>query len=168
MIWAWGDTGTTKDTHNIREDHKLFYSGALTNDNIDGFDVQASAGTYHYYCEHHGSASGGMDGVIKSKPRKSDVPPGPGLDEFEITWAYDTDTGDRFDVQYRVNGGDWRNWKNDTANFSGIFGHNDRPLDVQDGNTYTFRVRTEKSSNVDVRRSRWSPKLSVEIPTGTG
>ena len=160
--WLWNEGGTTTNLHNIREDHKLFYSGNPVN--TGEFDVQISAGTFHYYCELDGSRTGGMDGGIAVKPISTSSAPVAGTDQFNVTWAFGASTGDRFDVQYRINGGDWIVWKNRTDTFDASFGHNDNPVDVQNGNTYSFRARSEKSSNPVVRRSGWSPRLNVAIP----
>src|SRR5215204_5177771 len=66
--WRWGTNGRTLFRHNVRQDKKLFYSGRLTESNPDGFTVTPSAGKFHYYCELHGSLSGGMAGTLKVRP----------------------------------------------------------------------------------------------------
>src|SRR3954454_6364392 len=66
--WQWGTSGSTFAAHNVREDNKLFYSGGLTNSDPGGYTITPSAGSFHYYCELHGSPSGGMAGTIKIRP----------------------------------------------------------------------------------------------------
>ncbi len=76
------------------------------------FSIRASAGSFHYYCELHGSRSGGMSGWsrasarfrIPQSRRRSLAVGGPR-----------PNTGTRFDVRYGP-GSDrrWKTWKNDT------------------------------------------------------
>ena len=73
--FQWTRAAGSTGRHNVREDHKLFYSGTATTGPIN-FSVSASAGTYHYYCEFHGSATGGMDGVVKVRPTFNANPTG--------------------------------------------------------------------------------------------
>src|SRR5687767_3382894 len=51
LTWDWG---TVSNSHNVRQDSKLFYSGAPTDDDSNQFFRVCSAGTMHYYCEVHG------------------------------------------------------------------------------------------------------------------
>ncbi len=61
VVWATGSA--TNDLHNVREDHKIFYSGDA--DSEFTYKRVFSAGTFHYFCERHGFHRGGMDGVVK-------------------------------------------------------------------------------------------------------
>jgi plastocyanin len=159
--WSWGEG--TIDDHNVREDSKLFYSGPPS-DNDEPFDVLGSAGTFHYYCELHGSKAGGMDGVISLRPSFG-MPPvkrGP-APVVNILWASsDSETGDQYDVQYKVGKGDWKYWKKNTSKLNGLFGRNGKPVTVRDNKTYKVRARSEKSSNPK-KRSGWSPPLLIEF-----
>jgi plastocyanin len=146
--------------HNVRQNFKLFYSGAATSGPIN-FSVSASAGTYHYYCEVHGSASGGMDGVVKVRPKFGSNPTGA---PFTVVWALPgttgTTTGNQFDVRFRVGtSGTWKLWKNDTSARSGVFGQNGQPVQVMLGRTYQFQAR---SQNTPTQPSGWSPTLTVK------
>jgi len=141
--------------HNVRQDDKLFRSGNPTTNPFD-YGITASAGTYHYFCEIHGSASGGMDGVVKAEPDAFDFTP----TQFTVKWAYaGTDTGNQFDVRFRVNDGQWRTWKEDTDKFQGDFGKNGKPVTLKPGKAYDFEARSEKAGTS--KRSDWSPKLHV-------
>lgn len=66
VSWRWDDA--VVDEHNVRQDSKLFYSGEPTSTTTTQYTISASAGTYHYYCEVHGSRSGGMDGKLRVRP----------------------------------------------------------------------------------------------------
>ena len=148
--------GSTRP-HNVRQNFKLFYSGAVTSGPIN-YSVSASAGTYHYYCELHGSASGGpMDGVVKVRPVFAAAPDGA---PFTVKWALlGTTTGDHFDVRYRVGtSATWTIWKNDVSARSGVFGLNGQPVQVLSGRTYQFQARSQK---IPSQPSGWSPTLTV-------
>jgi plastocyanin len=146
---AVGSTGL----HNVRQDDELFESGGATVGPIN-LTARFSAGTYHYYCEVHGSPSGGMDGIVKSSVKILDAPAGL---KFTVRWATDgTDTGSLHDAQYRVGSGDWKNWKKDTATNEGVFGKNGNPVTVKDGKQYRFRARSQEGSAL----SDWSPVKS--------
>lgn len=155
--WSWG--AGTINQHNVRQDSKLFYSGAISDDHAP-FDVIASAGTYHYYCDLHGTRSGGMDGEVAVSPRLSPLARKRGFDPVvSVEWAsQSTATGDQFDVQYKVGSGDWKYWRKKTSKLEGLFGNNGKPVTVKKGKTYRIRARSEKSSN-PTKRSGWSPAL---------
>jgi plastocyanin len=145
-------TGSDGD-HNVNQDEGLFRSGAPTEGPID-LTVTPSAGSYHYYCEIHGSEFGGMDGIVKTPVKVLTEPAGL---KFTVRWATDaTDTGSLHDVQYRVGSGDWKSWKKDTATNEGVFGKNGNPVTVKDGKTYRFRARSQEGSAL----SDWSPVKS--------
>lgn len=157
VVWQ-GPAEGTDDSHNVRQDVKLFRSGSPSKTAFTtGYSIAPSAGTFHYYCELHGSKHGGMAGVVKVAPRllKSI---GPGL---LVQWAYQTNnqTGSRFDVRYKVNNFKWKTWKNDTTKFEAKFGAGDHPVHLSPGHTYRFEARSEKKKVS--RRSGWSPPLKV-------
>jgi len=142
--------------HNIRQNFKLFRSGNPTTGAIN-YSVSASAGSYHYYCEVHGSPSGGMDGVVKVRPTFVADPAGA---PFTVMWALaGTTTGNKFDVRFRVGTATtWTLWKNDVSTRSGVFGQNGQPVQVMPGKTYHFQARSE---NDPTKPSGWSPTLNV-------
>jgi plastocyanin len=83
-------TGATA-LHNVRQNATLFNSGAPTR-NLN-FSARVSAGTYHYYCTLHGTASGGpgdMDGVVRVRPIFAAAPTGL---PFTVRWALAGATG---------------------------------------------------------------------------
>jgi plastocyanin len=156
FVWGPGGSGTN-NFHNVRQDDRLFRSGdPKTNDD---FGVGPSAGSYHFFCEVHGSRSGGMDGVIRVRPALDGAPAGR---PFTVIWASSSNdqSGDAFDVRYKRGDGKWKTWKNDTEKFQAVFGRNDRPERVRSDAVYRFQARSEKASNPS-RRSDWSPKLTV-------
>jgi plastocyanin len=152
----WQSAATSDRPHNVRQDFKLFFSGATTTATIN-YSVSASAGTYHYYCDLHGSPTGGMDGVVKVRPVFGANPTGA---PFTVTWALPgTTTGNQFDVRYRVGtAGNWILWKNNVAARSAVFGQNGMPVQVMPGRTYQFQARSQK---VPTQPSGFSPTLTV-------
>jgi plastocyanin len=156
--WGTGTDGMTFALHNVRQDDKLFRSGGLTKNNPAGFDVVPSAGSFHYYCELHGSRSGGMDGTIKVKPAIFNQT----TKSFGVRWSTGSDdTGDAFDVRYRVDGGKWKKWKNDVTKAKATFGAKRKPVRVRRGHTYNVQARSEKKSKPS-KHSKWSPKARVQ------
>jgi plastocyanin len=155
--WRWGTDGTTFAVHNVRQDDKLFYSGGLTSSDPNGYTVVPSAGGFHYYCEIHGSRSGGMAGTVKVKPAIFNKT----ASTFGVRWSTGSnDTGNAFDVRYRVDGGQWKLWKNDVQTAQAVFGANFKPVRVRPGHIYDIQARSEKASNPD-KRSAWSPLARV-------
>jgi plastocyanin len=153
--FQWQSAPTATRRHNVRQDFKLFYSGPATTAPIN-FSISASAGTYHYYCEIHGTTSSGMAGVVKVRPTFNANPTG---NPFTVIWALTgTNTGNQFDVRYRVDGGTWKTWKNDVTSRSAVFGLNGAPVVVSPGHTYQFQVRSQK---VPTQPSGFSPTLTV-------
>jgi plastocyanin len=145
--------------HNVHQDFNLFNSGAATSGPIN-FSIRASAGSYHYYCTVHGSAAGGMDGIVRVRPIFNLGPTGV---PFTVIWALGgtspTNTGDHFDVRYRVGtSATFKFWRNDVAARSGVFGQNNQPVQVVPGATYQFQVRSQK---IPSQPSGWSPTLTV-------
>ncbi len=156
--WQWNDD--INNEHNVRQDNKLFNSGAPTDDPGASFgSIELPAGKYHYYCTVHGSkngAPGDMDGDIAISPLLGSPVPG----EVPITWALDNDirVGDRWEVQYRVNDGQWKTWKKNTSALDGSFGANDKPVNYNETKEYAVKVKTKLASNPD-RQSKFSPPL---------
>ncbi|MGH2724685.1 MAG: cupredoxin domain-containing protein [Actinomycetota bacterium] len=141
--------------HNVQEDGQLFRSGAPSPGPID-FTVKFSAGKFHYFCEVHGSQAGGMDGLVKVKPKILAKPPGL---PFTVRWAStSTETGSVFDVQYKVGTGKWKNWKKNVSGFKAVFGKNGKPVTVKKGKKYSLRARSQEG---DIE-SLWSPKASFK------
>lgn len=161
VTWKWcpdeGGTGAcapgSENLHNVREDHKLFYSGAPAGDRPD-FERRFSSGTFHYFCEPHGYPAGGMDGLVR-------VMLGQGMttDGYpKLIWASSvTQTGEVFDVHYRVDGGLWKSWRENTPTFFGAFGRNDKPQHWNPAREYEFKARSQKNASTPNAVSRWSP-----------
>src|SRR3954451_4783799 len=156
--WQWGASGSTFAAHNVRQDDKLFYSGALTNSDPGGYTVSPSARCFHYYCELHGSPSGGMAGTIKVRPIVFNKT----ASSFGVRWSPGTNqTGDAFDIRYRVDGGAWKAWKNHVTVAQGLFGVNNSPVRVGPGHTYDVQARSENKSKPS-KVSGWSPSAHVQ------
>jgi plastocyanin len=155
--FRWSNGGGTDNRHNVRQDDRLFRSGDLTRGPIN-FAINASAGSYHYYCELHGSRQGGMAGRVKVRPiAETDHLIG----EIEVRWAdFNTDTGSRFDVRYRVDQRKWKTWKNDTRKFHAAFGHNDNPVNYRP-NRHTYKIKVRSERRRVKKRSNWSPRLTL-------
>lgn len=154
--WIWNDDVAHK--HNVREDHKLFYSGPPTKDIDTNISRLVSVGTFHYYCEKHGSKNGGMDGEVKVRPQQ--LPPLTD-DEFKVRWSDGTfSTGDRFDLRWKRAGGEYESWIANTNLKEAIFGAGDDPVDVEPGRTYLIQGRSEMAANPS-GHSGWSPVLKV-------
>lgn len=155
----WARSSGSGLSHNVRENHLLFRSGNITSGTID-FTRIFSAGTFHFYCEQHGSPSGGMDGLVKVKPRIAAAPSGL---KFTVRWANaQSNTGEVFDVQYRVGSGPWKDWKKNTPAEKGVFGANGKPVGAKDGTKYSFRARSQMAGD-DTSASGWSPRTSFTV-----
>ena len=156
--YQWVRDPAAVDFHNVRQDDNLFRSGDPTDNPAFDYTVAVSAGTFHYYCEVHGSPTGGMDGTIKVRPG---ILKSTSTDEFGVVWAAKlTQTGNAFDVRYRINNGDWKIWKNDTKKFEATFGKNNNPVDVKPGKTYAIESRSEEA-NKPSKHSDWSPPITT-------
>jgi plastocyanin len=155
--FRWSNGGGTGNRHNVRQDDRLFRSGDLTRHPIN-FAINASAGSYHYYCELHGSRQGGMAGRVKVRPiAETDH----AIGEVEVVWAdANTDTGSRFDVRYRVDQRRWKTWKNDTPSFHAAFGHNDNPVNYRP-NRHTYKIKVRSERRRVKKHSDWSPRLTL-------
>lgn len=144
----WTAAAASLDNHNVREDRKLFYSGAVQA-NID-FQTRFSAGTFRYYCELHVSTDG-MRGIVNVPATVSSAPQGL---PFTVRWATGkTKTGGRYDVQFRVGTKRWRTWKTNTITGSGVFGKGRKPVAVVNGKKYSLRARSQNRKGA----SGWSP-----------
>jgi plastocyanin len=142
--------------HNVYQAKGLFSSGSATSGPIN-FSRNASAGTFPYICQVHSN----MKGTIKATPDIFNVQ---AATQFDVEWANPgTNTGKAFDVRYRINGGDWKTWKNDTKKFSATFGANGKPVTLKSGKTYEFEARSEKSVDKPKNRSGWSPIASLSV-----
>jgi plastocyanin len=152
VTWEWPNNS---NFHNVRQDKKLFYSGDATTNANASFTRTFSAGTFHYYCEVHAPS---MDGLVRVKPSIDKAPSG---DNFTVIWATSgSNTGNVFDVQYKVGTGDWTTWKTDTSQDSDVFGDGGDPVNVQAGTKYTFRARSQKNDDANSKVSKYSPKRS--------
>lgn len=161
----WQRDISSTGNHNIRQDDKLFRSGDPTKGPID-FAVSASAGSYHYYCEVHGSAGGspsnGMNGIVRVRPLQTGPLTVREFDTFGVRWGdAGTTTGSLFDVRYRTGGAPWKIWFNDTKKTHATFGNHKRPAKVVSGRTFKVSVRSEKTNTS--KRSGWSPPVSYKL-----
>jgi plastocyanin len=149
----WASTRNSFDLHNVRQDRRVFTSGQPSS--TVNFTRRFSAGSFHYYCTLHGSASGGMEGTVRV-PVTIDAAP-QGL-PFTVQWGSKaTNTGAEFDVRYRIGTGRWRKWTENTTAFQRAFGKLRKPVKLIAGRTYSFKARSQKSSQ---QQSRWSPVRS--------
>ncbi|MBA2726312.1 MAG: hypothetical protein H0U53_10015 [Actinobacteria bacterium] len=145
VVWETGST--TSDSHNVREDGKIFYSGPP--DSGFTFKRVFSAGTFHYFCEVHGFRGGGMDGTVKVPVKLLDAPSG---SDFTVVWATSSsNTGTRYTVQYRVGSGVWKNWKTKVTVGKATF------TQGSSGTRYSFRAKSLKGD----AESKWSPVIST-------
>jgi plastocyanin len=161
----WQRAVNSVGIHDVVQDAKLFKSGDPTTDPID-FSVNASAGTYHYYCSVHGSPGGspmdGMNGILKVAPLQTGPLTVNQFDTFGVMWAdANTTTGSLYDVRYRIGSGHWTMWLNDTPKTHATFGKNKKPAKVVRGKTYNVSVRSEKTNTA--KRSGWSPPMSYTL-----
>lgn len=154
----WVRAPASNGVHNVREDGRLFRSGPPTSGPID-YTAVFSSGTFHFFCETHGGPLGsgytGMDGFVRVPVSISRRPAGL---PFTVRWASGaSETGNAYDVQFRIGSGDWRTWKKDTTNNKGVFGKDARPVRVRAGTRYSFRARSQDGPNA----SGWSPPASL-------
>lgn len=150
VTWR-GDGGSAG--HNVRQDRKIFYSGEPHNESF-AYERRFSSGSFHYYCEIHGFPSGGMDGVVKVPVRVVKT----SATTLKVAWATSsTNTGSRFDVDYRIGSGKWKSWKRGVSKLAASFGVTARPVAVRPGVRYSFRARSLRAG----RSSGWSPVRSI-------
>ena len=150
IFYFWGPGGIgTANEHTVTQDKGLFKSGPpSTNDQLE---LLISAGKFPYYCKVHGED--GMTGTVAVQPRLDNA--NPELGDVTVVWATAKETGNRFDVQVRFNGGNWKSFRRD---------ENRKSIQIFDfgppGNTMEFRARSKLSSNPN-KRSGWSPPSDV-------
>jgi plastocyanin len=148
----WSRSAGAIEAHNVRAAKKaLFYSGTATNNPNFNFRRRFSAGEFRYFCEVHATI---MRGVVNVPVAIGRAPAGL---NFGVRWANGrTNTGTRFDVQFRVGSGKWRAWRTNTKTSSGVFGKSGRPVRVANGTRYRLRARSQKKRS----ESKWSPVKS--------
>jgi plastocyanin len=152
-LLQWTRSGEAFGTHNVRAARKpLFYSGAPTSNSNFSFRRRFSAGQFRYWCEVHTSI---MRGVVRVPVVIRRAPKGL---NFGVQWATGrTNTGGRFDIQFRVGKGRWRGWRTNTKSVKGTFGKGGRPVQVVDNKRYSIRARSQAKG----RESDWSPVKSI-------
>ncbi len=163
FTWIWGGDGTSVRAHNVRQDRRLFRSGAPATEAPTpvGFNIGLPAGRFSYYCEVHGSPRGGMDGTVAVRPERGEPGAGAGPNDFQVIWANGlTPPGYRYDVRYRVGKRKWRTWLANTQLGVATFGFENDPVPSRAGRTYRFQVRPERIANPS-RAGKWSPILKV-------
>jgi plastocyanin len=122
------------DDHSVTSDQGLFDTGAARAG--VNFTRNFSAGTFAYHCREHGDQ--GMVGLVRVAPQVAAAPAGL---PFTVKWATaGSNTGNTYDVQFRVGTGAWRNWKSNTGAPSAVFGARSAPVRVARGKSYSFRV----------------------------
>jgi plastocyanin len=147
----WTRAADSFGDHNIHGEKNLFYSGPTTMGQID-FKMRFSAGSFYYRCDIHGGAN--MEGFVRVPPSAGAAPKGL---PFSVRWATTTtQTGGKYDVDYRIGSGKWRSWKRDTTAGAGVFGKKRKPVAVVHGKRYSFRARSQNKKGA----SRWSPVRS--------
>jgi plastocyanin len=130
----WQASGV--DDHSVTSDQGLFDTGAPQAG--VNFTRTFSAGTFAYHCRKHGINGGTMVGTVRVAPQVAAAPAGL---SFTVKWATaGSNTGNTYDVQFRVGTGAWRNWKTNTGAPSGVFGAGSTPVKVARGKSYSFRV----------------------------
>lgn len=136
------------DSHSVTQDGMVFDTGAAA-PGVD-FTRTFSAGTFPYHCREH--SDDGMVGRVTVPPKVLATPTGL---PFTVQWATAaSNTGNRFDVQYRIGAGTWRTWLRGSSARSKVFGARSAPTRVRRGTTYSFRVI---SSSGATARSGLSP-----------
>jgi plastocyanin len=152
VIWDWVDTS---NPHNVSQLRGLFRS-PISSDPTMTFNRTFSAGSFPYECDIHGSS---MSGTVRVVVGQDITPSGLPL----IWWADGTtNTGRAFDVQLRIGDGAWRTWKRDTERLKGVFGKNDRPVQIKPGRDYFIRARSQKSLSKPRSVSAWSPPRLID------
>jgi len=145
-------TASGVDDHSVTSDQGLFDTGA-PRAGVD-FTRVFSAGTFAYHCRKHGVNGGTMVGVVTVAPQTAAAPSGL---PFTVKWATAaSNTGTRYDVQYKVGSGAFKTWLSNTAARSAVFGARSKPVAVARGKTYTFRVRSRAGTSA----SGFSPNRS--------
>ena len=151
---TWSRAIGAVDDHNISSNNRLFKSGPPNQ--VVQFSIEASAGTFRYVCDNHASEMKGtlkvVPGIVEQSATKA-----------KITWANaDSDTGDRYDVQFRQKGKPkWVDWFENTRRRSAVFGKNNKPIKVRPNKTYQVRARSSKGTS-KIRQSGFSPPVEYD------
>ena len=134
----------TRTSTTCVQDRRLFRSGSPTQVD-DDFALELSAGTFPYHCvDHGGPGRSGMSGVLRIAPEGEAFRRRGPITSFQVTWASETtNTGDRFDVDYRVRNGKWEPWKREHVEVLRGLRPQRQPVDMNPHQTYCFRVRVE-------------------------
>jgi plastocyanin len=146
----WARDGGAFGEHNVRQVNRrpIFYSGAPTSNSGFSFRRRFSAGAFNYKCDIHGPI---MSGLVRVPVAVRRAPAGV---NFGVQWATGrTNTGGRYDVQFRVGSGKWRPWRTNTKSVKGVFGKGGRPVRVTNGKRYSLRARSQAKKS----ESDWSP-----------
>ena len=143
----WSRAAGAEGEHNVHQSVGIFHSGPTTDGPID-FTRKFSAGTFPYFCQKHKQF--GMKGKVKVPVS---ITPDHHAAHPLVKWATaSTNTGGRFDVQFKVGDGTWKNWLANTQTRQAIYG-DDEPTALEAGETYRFRARSQKGD----AQSAWSP-----------
>ena len=135
-VVQWIPSGSLN--HNVHEVGGIFTSGAAKAATY--YNRIVSAGTFSYNDEAHPT----MTGTIKVKPKTAAAPTGT---SFTVTWATTkTNTGAKFNVQYAIGTGVWKNWYASTGLQKAVFGAGGLPIVPKAGTKYSFRVRSGSST----------------------
>lgn len=127
--------GSGSHSHNVAEVSDIFRSGAPTTGAIF-YNRIFSAGTFSYESENFTA----MDGTVKVKPKTSAKGTGA---TFTVTWATTkTNTGTKFNVQYKVGTGVWKSWLSNSSLKKAVFGASGSPIVPKAGTKYSFRVQS--------------------------
>jgi len=158
FYFEWGDVGDGGNSlrrHNFVQDDRLFRSGDPTKTG-GNLALSVSAGKFDYYCQVHGGPGReGMSGRVQVKPIRGPAFP----DGIPVDWALDgSETGNRYDVRFKVDNGDWRPWKNGAAARDDVFGAGGDPVNYNATREYRVQARSTVASDPG-RRSGWSPTL---------
>jgi len=131
-VVQWIPSGSLN--HNVHEVGGIFTSGAAKAATY--YNRIVSAGTFSYNDEAHPT----MTGTIKVKPKTAAAPTGT---SFTVTWATTkTNTGAKFNVQYRIGTGAWVNWLMNSSLKKAVFGASGSPIIPVAGTVYGFRVQS--------------------------
>jgi plastocyanin len=156
IVWTWGDFNgdQTVAPHDVIQQKGMFKSGKPKRKGQ--YELEASGGTYKYYCSVHPDVMKATVGIRPSLEFQGD-------NALKLIWANKfTQTGKRFDVRYRTDLGKWKVWLKHTKKTRKVFGKSDKPVHV-DTTThgYEFEARTYKGKPSKERRSSWSPAAST-------
>jgi hypothetical protein len=134
-VVQWRPSGSsTSNSHNVYEVGGIFTSGTASTATY--YNRTMSAGTFNYLDQSHST----LTGQIKVKPKISAAPTGA---TFTVTWASaKTNTGTKFNVQYKVGTGAWTNWLKNTSSLKAVFGAGGSPIKPALGKKYSFRVQS--------------------------